>query len=39
MEMEEPYLQININIQNKIKSLRAHGKGKNKYDTDYIGIN
>ena len=29
----------NINIQNKIKSLRAHGKGKNKYDIDYIGIN
>lgn len=29
----------NINIQERIKSLRAHGKGKSKYDIDYIGVN
>ena len=26
-------------ISEKIKSLRLHGKGKNKYDIDFIGIN
>ena len=27
------------NILNKVKSLRAHGKGKSKYDIDYVGLN
>lgn len=32
-------LTNNKNIQEKVKSLRAHGKGKSKYDIDYIGLN
>jgi len=32
-------LTNNLNIQDKVKSLRAHGKGKSKYDIDYIGLN
>jgi dTDP-4-amino-4,6-dideoxygalactose transaminase len=27
------------NMKDKIKSLRAHGKGKSKYDIDYVGLN
>ena len=27
------------NVLNKVKSLRAHGKGKSKYDIDYVGLN
>ncbi len=32
-------LTNNLNMQEKVKSLRAHGKGKSKYDIDYIGLN
>jgi len=32
-------LTNDINIKDKIRSLRAHGKGKSKYDIDYIGLN
>ena len=29
----------NDEIADKLKSLRVHGKGKSKYDIDYIGVN
>ena len=32
-------LTNNLSIQEKVKSLRAHGKGKSKYDIDYVGLN
>jgi dTDP-4-amino-4,6-dideoxygalactose transaminase len=32
-------LTNNIIIKDKIKSLRAHGKGTSKYDIDYVGLN
>jgi dTDP-4-amino-4,6-dideoxygalactose transaminase len=32
-------LTNNLSIQEKVISLRAHGKGKSKYDIDYVGLN
>ena len=32
-------LTNDINIDEKVRSLRAHGKGKSKYEIDYIGLN
>lgn len=32
-------LTNNLSLQEKVKSLRAHGKGKSKYDIDYVGLN
>ena len=32
-------LTDNLEIKDKLSSLRAHGKGKSKYEIDYIGLN
>ena len=32
-------LTDDVNIKDKLVSLRAHGKGKSKYEIDYIGLN
>ncbi len=32
-------LTNNEDIASKVKNLRVHGKGKSKYDIDYIGVN
>lgn len=32
-------LTNDLYMQEKVKSLRAHGKGKSKYDIDYVGLN
>ena len=39
MVMEAQYLQMMMNLASKLKSIRVHGGGKDKYSNIRIGIN